>query len=403
MPKVKRHAKTVYQRLSYLRHRPTSKIQIADGWKMQKLGTQADVTFFGYFDKSCWNARGNLIVTHRQNGEYCEICIATENNPAELTCLAQTRSWNWQQGAMLTWAPDDTLFYNTFENRKLVGRRITTDGKVVRNYHLPLQSLSPDGLRYMSLNYNRLRRYRAEYGYTEASANPEFDFDDEADGIWSVDTCTGDSNLVLTLAQMKNALPEAVLETVTAHKINHIIWAPDGQKILFMYRFFQGGKKNSQLYVCNPDGSELVLLANNQVVSHYSWLDKTRVVAWARDKNGRDGYSIYETSKGRDTPLNNGEFDALGDGHPSVSPRGDLLAFDTYPLKDRCRRLYILSPKSGRYEEIARLFSSWKNEGPTRCDLHPRWAPDGRAVSVDSDCSGVRSHYILRNQKGYSI
>lgn len=396
MPALKRYSKTLYQRINYLLYRPDSKVMVADGWKMQKVGAANDLTFFGYYDKSCWNAASTQIATHRLRGANCEICVASDKTPSELIVVATTTAWNWQQGAMLSWAPDDTLFFNDFADGRLIARKVSATGGLVRNYDLPVQSLSPDGTTFMSLNYNRLRRHRAEYGYSIDGSNSEFSFDDETDGIWSVDTVSGEINLVINFARLKKALPNDVAATLTAHKINHICWSPNSKKVLFMYRFFQGSKKSSRLYLANAEGDSLVLVADNELVSHYTWLDNARIVAWARNRNGRDGYSIYNIDEGSENPLSAGEFDHLGDGHPSIASSGELLAFDTYPLKDRCRRLYVFSEKSGAHAEVARLFATWKNEGPRRCDLHPRWAPDAHAVSVDSDFTGLRSHYVLR-------
>ena len=402
-PGLKRTTKTIYQRLHYFLHRPASKITLADGWSMQKVGEEKDLTFFGYYDKSCWNAASTLIATHRRKGEACEICVASNDSPSELTVLAETKAWNWQQGAMLSWSPDNTLYFNTFENGKLITRRISAHGELVCDYDLPVQSISPDGATFMSLNYNRLRHYRAEYGYSKDGSNSEFAFDDEKDGIWSVDTQSGKIRLIVTLAQLKANLPRELIPTLTAHKVNHICWSPNGQKILFMHRYFQGGKKSSRLYAADPDGRAMILLADNQIVSHYTWLDNTRVVAWSRDRNGRDGYNIYDITTVSETRMYEGRFDQLGDGHPSLAGSSDWLAFDTYPLKDRCRRLFIVSEENGTQLEVARLFAAWENEGPTRCDLHPRWAPNAQAVSIDSDYTGQRSHYILRKPGGLTI
>ena len=34
-------------------------------------------------------------------------------------------------------------------------------------------------------------------------------------------------------------------------------------------------------------------------------------------------------------------------------------------------------------------------KGPVRCDLHPRWSPDGRRVCFDSVHGGTRQMYVM--------
>jgi len=45
--------------------------------------------------------------------------------------------------------------------------------------------------------------------------------------------------------------------------------------------------------------------------------------------------------------------------------------------------------------ELGRFFAPWRFDGENRCDLHPRWSPDGNCVSIDSSHEGVRMSYII--------
>ena len=45
--------------------------------------------------------------------------------------------------------------------------------------------------------------------------------------------------------------------------------------------------------------------------------------------------------------------------------------------------------------EVGKFFHPWKYIDAMRCDLHPRWSPDGRFISIDSVFSGIRQSYII--------
>ena len=45
---------------------------------------------------------------------------------------------------------------------------------------------------------------------------------------------------------------------------------------------------------------------------------------------------------------------------------------------------------------VARVFSPFKYDNDTRCDLHPRWSPDGKQICFDGTFEGHRGLYVVK-------
>ena len=86
------------------------------------------------------------------------------------------------------------------------------------------------------------------------------------------------------------------------------------------------------------------------------------------------------------------------DGHCSYSPDRRWILYDSYPdprTPDMMRALQVYSLDCGKGVTLGR-FRSEPCAGATtdlRCDLHPRWMPDGMSVSFDSIHEGFRGVY----------
>jgi Tol biopolymer transport system component len=69
---------------------------------------------------------------------------------------------------------------------------------------------------------------------------------------------------------------------------------------------------------------------------------------------------------------------------------------DTYPLgTDRLQELFLYHVETGARIDLGAFHAADRFTGDIRCDLHPRWSPDGKTISIDSVHEGSRQIYLV--------
>ena len=84
-----------------------------------------------------------------------------------------------------------------------------------------------------------------------------------------------------------------------------------------------------------------------------------------------------------------------GMAHMVFSPDGKWILADSYPDADSMQKLIRINAENGEWELLGTFHHEPVPTVETRCDLHPRWSPDGRFVTVDSTHDGKRGVYLL--------
>jgi hypothetical protein len=404
LPWMRNSVKAAYYRANYLYFRdpgfryslhPEAHLLSAEEWLRAPLAPAGGV-FFGYYDKSPWSPGMQQLILHRIRADGRAEILVLDRTSHTCRTAGLSTTWNHQQGSMAQWLPGSSgqsLIFNDCVDGNLVSRIVTTDGQQ-SIVPLPIQAVHPTVGAALSLNYRRLARLRAEYGYAVSVKNFSPNQALDNDGIWQIDLSTGESRLLLSIASLSENKRRAEMQQ-SEHKVNHVMYSPAGSHFIFLHRWLGTRGKFSRLYVARDSGTDLRLLLDDRMVSHCNWLGETHVVAWARTQEAGDAYYQINVTTGERQVIGEGRLDVYGDGHPSVSPDRRWIVTDSYPDRARQRHLLLYQRETGRRIDVGRFFAPWNFDGALRCDLHPRWSLDGRAICIDSAHTGTRMTYVI--------
>lgn len=405
VPVIKKGIKRCYQLFMYA----ISKKLKSEG-KIIKISPDTnDEYFFGYYDKSPWDATMRYMICLKAKCTWKEpdpkepadiLIIDTQNNNA-IKKIATTHTWNVQQGCMAQWlGPDFTrkIIFNDLRDGKYCSVIIDIFSGDERILPMPVYTVSADGKIALGLDFSRLHNLRLGYGY---SALPETTKDvaiPNSTAIWKLDIETGNIVDLFNYTDFVNFMPRSEMkEKGSVHKVNHLMLSPNGKRFMVLYRWFCGHRKYTRLITCNVDGTDMYLLSDDDMVSHCFWKNDEEIIAFENKRDDGPGYYLMKDKTDKYKHL----WPQLkNDGHPSYCPTDEtLVVTDTYPDRARIAEIKLLHDTdiNGEHNEIvAKVFSPFKYDNDTRCDLHPRWSRDGKMICFDSVFNGHRGLYVVK-------
>lgn len=302
--------------------------------------------------------------------------------------IAETTAWNFQQGAMLQYHPflDDTVYYNVCENGRF--STVTHNFKTGEKQYTDRATacISPDGKWGIAINFGRIFAFRPGYGYAgfvdeNADVNAPSD-----DGVFLVNMETGKSELIASYEKMA---PISGLGEDKKVLVNHITFSPNSDRYVMLFRDFpvivDGHMRwNTSLMVGDRSGNVHTVLPCG-FASHYYWVNDEELLIYCRIE---DQYGLYrinvltgEWKLYEDEFFGDGSF--IRDIHCSLSPDGNYIIGDSYPINDY-RELVAYSLRSNTLRTIAKSYRPVDIRDDFRCDLHARFVWDGRGISFDT-------------------
>lgn len=409
--------------------------------------------FFGYYDKSPWdNTQRYLLALEtdfmdRPPGPQDEAALAlVDLKLKERKVFAKTRAWNWQQGCRLQWIGrerDRLVLYNDRRNGEFVG--IVHDIRVGERRVLrkPIYDVSADGRVGLTLDFEMLQQVDPGYGYAMFPRWAPCASKPHTEGIYLMDLASGESQLLFSVEDVMKIDPEQSM-VHARHWFNHIMLSPDQKRFAFLHRwkpsagdesrgssglpgrfltYLRRAARNleqkasgqylskrifrllhvvsqripgtspfrNRMFTVNLDGSSPKCFPAD--VSHFDWMDSDTIVAWANAEGQGEGYFLFSDLTGQITRIGGGVLN--GDGHCSYCRGSGWIVTDTYPNRSYMRKLMVYHVAKNLRLDIGSYYSIPELRGEIRCDLHPRWSPDGRQICFDSTHEGGRQIYVV--------
>ena len=358
--------------------------------------------FFGYYGVNPWDrsmvhhlALETTFHEHRPGSDDSAKIGLVDSETHEFRPLAETRAFNLQQGSMMHWIDvgfGDEFTYNDWDGDKLVSRALCPETGRTRTIQRAVAAVSPTDPVGIGLNFTRMAYCRPVVGYANEIDPSRWKAVPDDDGLFHLDLRTGRSELLLSIADVVRADPcEATRGGLVW--FNHVYYNTTGTRLLFLCRVKTPNKWHTAMWSVNSDGSDLECqIPYGPRTSHFAWQDASLVMV-STSFLGEMQFLRF-TDRVRD-------FEAIGagvlppDGHNAFSPDRRWVVCDRSPKgPGRLAELMLYNVESNAKVTLGRFYAHPQFTGDIRCDLHPRWRPDGKAVTFDSVHEGPRQVYI---------
>ncbi len=365
--------------------------------------------FYGYYDKSPWDADDRFMLALRVKYAYKSVAPKepgtvvlidlkdnnNNNNNNNLYEIGTTHSWNVQQGCMAQWLGPDFkshIIYNDFRNGKYCSVIYSMQDKTeIKVLPLPIYDVSRDGSFALSLDFSRLHRMRPGYGYSNLPELTKGELCPDKTCIWLINIADGEVKELFTYKEFFSFEHCASMEGAE-HKVNHLMISPNGKRFMVLHRWFANKRKHTRLVTVNVDKTEMYNLSDDVFVSHCYWKNDEEILSFLRKRSTGDHYYLMR-DKTQEYKMC---WPALNtDGHCSYSPNGNYIITDTYPNRKRIASVFLCVECDEHAQLLLRVFSPFRYDNDCRCDLHPRWNRKGDKVCIDSVHEGKRALYVI--------
>ncbi len=377
--------------------------------------------FANYFAINAWSPDNRYVLVletdikaHLPDGVPCTLGLVDTEDGNKFIPVTTTRCWNFQEATMAHWMPceKDTFVFNDMRDGKFVAVVMNWKTKKERIVPCPVSAVSEDGTWALGINYARLYLTRPDYGYAGEGQNPRrgvvFPKDD---GLFKIDLKTGKVKLIVSCADVKSLVPE-VKSTNGMSYICHTVISKDMKRVYFLSRSvemsmegektFKGVKWQTTAFTCNADGTGIRrCFPDGWGSSHFNWKPalserdaRTMTVTckWQNRVYTHVEFTVGEEH--RASQIGGREMDF--DGHCIYTPDGEFVSGDGYIDKRGYRHWKMVRLSDDAVKDLGEWFvPEIYREVYSRCDLHPRWRPDGMQLGFNSVHEGSRQVYVL--------
>jgi hypothetical protein len=380
---------------------------------VRRITNEKGFHWFGYYDKWQIDPTNRYVLGMRVNFEHrtprpedvIEIGMIDLKDSDKWIKLGDSRAWGWQQGCMLQWIPGsaEEVIWNDRVGQRFVSYivNVKTGGKRVLSQ--PVYALSPDATWGVGLDFGRLQDLRPGYGYKGVPDPYKHIKAPEQTGIYRIDLKTGKEKLIIpyqTCARIPH-LGENVSDYW--HWYNHLLISPDSQRFIFLNRWRKeqiidpGKGFVTRMFTANKEGEDRFVVDPSGFTSHFVWRDPGHICAWTRPEGKPDGFYLFKDKTNQVAEVGKDVMTVNGHNTYLAQHNNAWILNDTYPQgADRIQTPYLYHVPTGKRIDLGQFYSPPEYKGEVRCDLHPRYSPDGKTVIIDSTHEGLgRQMYLI--------
>ena len=360
--------------------------------------------FFGYIghvQNIAWNQSERYILALRtsfqdhlpEGHEPADVVLIDTHNGYAVKKVEESRGWNPQQGTMFYWNPLEP------ENQFFFNDRDPESGKVfcvlydlvqkkrIQEYRFEDHPIGNGGVMqgggfFAGINYARMARLRPVTGYKGAADWTEGVLHPKDDGIFKVNTQTGDHVLLVSFSQMADVIrkTEPHIDELALF-INHTLWNREGDRLFFFARAgWSKNKKHPRVnapFVIHSDGTGLKRL-KTFFGGHPEWDYGYRMIGHVAKRQ-----VLYDVERDRIVGhLGNKEIFPDPEGDIALSPQGDWFV-NGHKDRQAAKNYYTFYQRSTDTWFRTQGFDigQWVS-GDLRQDPSPTWNRSGTKILV---------------------
>lgn len=290
---------------------------------------------------------------------------------------------------MLQWVPGSKthVLWNDRVGKRFVCHLLNVMNGEKRTIPHPVYAVSPDGKSAVTTDFGRIHDVRPGYGYAGVPDAHVDDLAPQKSGVFHVNLETGQSKLIMSLADAARRGPIPNETVGIKHYFNHLLFSPNGKRFIVLHRWrYPNGRRLTRLITANPDGTDVRIVIPNGYASHFIWRDPEHILAQSRSWLGESNWNnfLFEDKEGGEVrAVGHGALDAAG--HLSYLPGNQWILNDTYPQgKERLQTPHLFHVRSQRRVDLGQFPLPPQYTGEWRVDTHPRFSPNSQYVCLDA-------------------
>ncbi len=200
---------------------------------------------------------------------------------------------------MLQWLPrsKSEVIWNDRERDQFIARIVDVRTRKERKLPRAIYCVSPDASFGLVNDFARSFSMRPETGYAGGRDPFAAELAPSESGIWRVNLATGQSRLIVSLADVLKVPLDQGDWTDCKHYFDHLLVAPDGKRFAFFQRWGKGPGKgfSTRMFTADVNGGGLRMIDGSGKSSHYNWRDPEHILMWTEHpSHGAAFYLIHE-------------------------------------------------------------------------------------------------------------